>query len=353
MANIFRYLKKEHAKISNEMNSLDGLVFAWLSYFNYPEQFFLESETPLKNLTKDMILKKEFYKDASNPKKSRKLMLSIYHHPRYQDLTVSDFEAETDDNSSLQFGAVTAHINENLHIVSFRGTDPGFVGWEEDFLMSLEKPVAAQVRAKNYLERQMNKYQGEFILAGHSKGGNLALFSACHLESGIERLKGIYVYENPGFKIDLPHQKELHPIVKRFIPQSSIIGMFFFQPFGSDIVKSNLPFFLQHDPFSWMIKDKDFIKLRKRTRFSYRMDKAFNSWVDGLTIQEREKFTRLLFSLLKESKAKDFFDLINQIPKYGLEIRKVYKDLDVLDRLFLKKTAKELLNEYKRHNKIQ
>lgn len=351
MANLFQYLKKE-LSTKEDINELDGLVFAWLSYFNYPERLNQQEHFAIKELTEKEIKKKYFYKDASNPQASRKLMLMLRKDERFGSLILSDFEEKKNGEEDVQFGAVTAHLSPSLHVISFRGTDPSFIGWEEDFLMSLERPVKCQELALDYLNRMVDKFHGEFILCGHSKGGNMAIYALSNSKPSLTSIKEVYIYDNPGLTITLEDDYSDNIKIHRFVPQSSIIGTFFDQPYPSIVVKSGVFFFLQHDTFSWKIKKNSFVMLKDRTEFSYRVEKAFNEWVKSLSIEEREKFTRMLFGMLKDSKANDLLDLMKKFPKYGLEINRIYKSLTDEDRRFFKKVIRRFIDKYRLYRKI-
>ena len=59
----------------------------------------------------------------------------------------------------------------------YRGTDLNLVGWKEDFMLSYATPVPAQTAALAYLKKAAGYTEGPLFLVGHSKGGNLALYT--------------------------------------------------------------------------------------------------------------------------------------------------------------------------------
>ena len=88
-------------------------------------------------------------------------------------MRLHDYVNYVDEERIIQFSALTAEMEDGSTFVAFRGTDNTLVGWREDFHMSFETPVPAQVEALAYLRRQAERTERPLRVAGHSKGGNL------------------------------------------------------------------------------------------------------------------------------------------------------------------------------------
>jgi len=343
--NIFHYLNKQKDTFADtEINRPDWLVLSWFSYFNYPLEL-LDKPFKVCSLDRKEILKdKMFSLEASDGFNSRRLIKKLVRHNRYKDLVLSDFVRKTDISSTTQFACITIEINPNLHVIAYRGTDPSFVGWKEDFLLSYKKSIPSHQMALSYLETAMKKYQGDFVLVGHSKGGNVALFAYYQTsQENRARIKAVYAFDSPGFAFgfqDLPDYDNATLKVHKIVPKSSIIGMFFEKDPDLLIVDSSFVSIFQHDAFSWRIKGNDFKYKKRRTRQSKFIASRFNTWVESLSLEEKEKFTDLVFDLFYKTKANDFFTFLFQIPKYGPKLISLYKGLDLVDKLFLKRMVK-------------
>ena len=91
-------------------------------------------------------------------------------------------------------------LSLDTYLVVFRGTDDTLIGWKEDFHMTYMDHVPAQKRAASYLQHVMKEFpKGRFLVAGHSKGGNLATYACSYLpDSLFDRVDVIYSYDAPG-----------------------------------------------------------------------------------------------------------------------------------------------------------
>ena len=103
--------------------------------------------------------------------------------------------------------------------------------------------VPAQKRAASYLQHVMKEFpKGRFLVAGHSKGGNLATYACSYLPDPLfERVDAIYSYDAPGLNktiIETEGYQRTSPNIRRFVPQGSIVGMMLEVPEPTTIVKS-------------------------------------------------------------------------------------------------------------------
>ena len=107
--------------------------------------------------------------------------------PRYRNIQIFGFQSDLDLKLEKQFAAATFYIPEvNTYLVVFRGTDETIVGWKEDFNMSHQTQVPAQEAAREYLAKVMTEFDGQYIIAGHSKGANLAIKAASQLDKKLQ-----------------------------------------------------------------------------------------------------------------------------------------------------------------------
>ena len=133
------------------------------------------------------------------PAKRVKLLKLMASSRRYADVQLCGCKEDIDYLKERQFCATVIKVPGIKTFISFRGTDDNVVSWKEDFKMSYMSKIPAQKLACKYLEEALDNLSGSFILTGHSKGGNLAIYSAANINEAFrERIEGIYTYDAPG-----------------------------------------------------------------------------------------------------------------------------------------------------------
>ena len=230
--------------------------------------------------------------------------------PRFAALPVLGYENRVDPEKELQFAAMVFSLNESSHFVAFRGTDNTFVGWKEDFNMSFTTPVPAQLEAVRYLGRAARALSGELIPAGHSKGGNLAVYAAAYAPAKIQRrIREIYTNDAPGFESAVLHTDGYLAVsdrIRSFVPQSSVVGMLLGHEEDYTIIKSNQVSAWQHDLYSWEVMGRDLVQLDRITNSARFIDRTLKDWLVSLTREQREKFIDGIFYLLDQTNAENF-----------------------------------------------
>ena len=221
---------------------------------------------------------------------------------RYRDIAVLDQVNDVDPDRDIQFSALTMQVPDVGIVVAFRGTDATPVGWKEDFMMSYMSPVPAQAASIDYLQRVADHTDGPLYLAGHSKGGNLALYSAAHTTPEIQdRIRAIYSFDGPGLDdatIESEGYRRVEPLIHSFVPYGSIVGLLMnYHPIFR-VVQSNAHAIMQHDPFSWLLVGKRFLEEDSVSEGAQIMDHTIHEWLKTCTPEQREIFVTSIFSLL-------------------------------------------------------
>jgi hypothetical protein len=213
-----------------------------------------------------------------------------------------------------QFAAITFLLDSNAAFVAFRGTDYTLTGWKEDFNMTFQESVPAQRLAAQYVAEVSGRYPIPLYLGGHSKGGNLAVFSAVKADPEIrKRIRAIYNHDGPGFTdfiMNDPAYQQISHRISTIIPQSSVIGMLLEHREPYIVVKSKQIGLLQHDFYSWQLDGPAFIPMEEVTADSKFLDLTIKEWLSGLTNEERNEIVDTVFDLLSLGDAKSVFDLI-------------------------------------------
>ena len=270
---------------------------------------------------------------------------------RFKNIKLLNYVDEYDPDVQKQFAAMTYRLSLDTYLVVFRGTDDTLIGWKEDFHMTYMDHVPAQKRAASYLQNVMKEFpKGRFLVAGHSKGGNLATYACSYLpDSLFERVDAIYSYAAPGLNkaiIETEGYQRTSPYIRRFVPQGSIVGMMLEVPEPTTIVKSRaFGGFAQHDAFTWEIKDYSFVTVSETSPDSQQTDLTLKQWVRETSADERKKFFDTFFGIFLDAGITSINDLIDlkQLAK-AKEILQNAQDLDPTEREMLERLAKQLID---------
>ena len=290
------------------VNEVDGLILAQLSMLHWENSLEPGSSAPLRDLFDSM--NKPPVSVGFTVENDQKLLAMVTESTRFGEVIVSDFEHDSDEDAEKQFAAITLHLPDGAHYVSFRGTDSSIVGWKEDFNMAFSNPVPAQEAAADYLTRMADRYPGALWVGGHSKGGNLAMFAAANVDDAVRaRILGVYNNDGPGLsdRMDAPAlYARITGRLHSFVPQDSIVGLLLAHPDEFTVVRSNSISILQHDPYSWQVEGPRFVRMSGLNRDSARFDVAFRQWLSGVDEREREELVDTLFGILEATNAQSF-----------------------------------------------
>lgn len=270
---------------------------------------------------------------------------------RFKNVKLLNYVDEYDPDVQKQFAAMTYRLTMDVYLVVFRGTDDTLIGWKEDFHMTYMDHVPSQRRAASYLQHVMKEFpKGRFMVAGHSKGGNLAAYACSYLPDHlIEQVDAIYCYDAPGLNKSIikteGYQRIAH-LIYRFVPQGSIVGMMLEVPEPATIVKSRaFGGFAQHDAFTWMVEKDGFVTLDQTNPDSQQTDETLKQWVRETSADERKKFFDTFFGIFLDAGITSINDLGNL--KNFSKIKDIFQnaqDLDPTEREMLERLAKQLID---------
>ena len=270
---------------------------------------------------------------------------------RFKNIKLLNYVNEYDPDVQKQFAAMTYRLTMDVYLVVFRGTDDTLIGWKEDFHMTYMDHVPAQRRAASYLQNVMKEFpKGRFLVAGHSKGGNLATYACSYLPDQLsEQVHAIYCYDAPGLNKSIikteGYQRIAH-LIHRFVPQGSIVGMMLEVPEPTTIVKSRaFGGFAQHDAFTWMVEKDGFVTLDQTNPDSQQMVQTLKQWVQEVPDSQLKKFFDTFFGLFLDAGITSINDLMNL--KNFSKIKDIFQntqELDPTEREMLERLAKQLID---------
>lgn len=327
----------------NPVNEIDLAVLSWLSYLTLSDYQEINEENEF--LLKDVFCAEHFEKMLNTIKsrdESLQILTAAVASPRFRSIRITDYMEKLNDET--QFSAVTYHIADDIRYISFRGTDNSFIGWKEDLNLSLVESTIAQDMSVLYVNEAARKYDGNLILGGHSKGGNLAVYAGSQCMEK-DRISAIYSFDGPGFSEDEMNRegfREIKDKIIKIVPQSSLIGMLFENECEIKIVNARSVSLGQHNMLTWKISDGEFEYRDELTADSKVMYRALNGFMNSLSYDEREKMINTIFEILEETGVSDFEVLVDNMGDYAHVIIKKYASLDKETRKFLRGCVRKL-----------
>lgn len=267
---------------------------------------------------------------------------------RFGDAELFTFQNTIDEEREMQFAAVTFRLSDGTLFAAFRGTDDTIVGWKEDFNMTFMSHVPAQDEAARYLNRVARQYPGGIRTGGHSKGGNLAIWSVVHADPNVkQRVIRAYSNDGPGFDramLQSPEYRMMRNQCITFVPQSSLVGMLMEHDENYQIIRSAQTGLLQHDPFSWDVERNHYAYLTERSAFGEHSDAAMRLWINSMTPEEKQTLVRDLFEVLESTGAKTLTELAEGGLKYLGIMRKTITGYDKVRRKRMNKLLGRLIS---------
>ena len=312
MANIFDYLTgvQYDSFYDLPLNELDILALTELTYLSF-DNLLDESDNRLL----DVATRVPRDSNMLTNKERLQLLDQLSTHKRFKNSKLSNFVNDIDVELQKQFAAMTYRLNLDTYLIVFRGTDDSIIGWKEDFHMTYMKEIPAQKHALLYLEDFFKQYpKQKVIIAGHSKGGNLAVYAASQIQPDLqEKISAIYTFDAPGLQAHLTETtgyQDIIPKIQRFVPQGSVIGMMLEVPDTPIVVKSTaLGGIAQHNTFSWLTEGHHFVQLEAISSESLQIKDTLKEWVDSVPDEELELYFDLFFGTILESGINSINDL--------------------------------------------
>ena len=296
-------------------NEIDGLLATTVSYLDFhggrdPKGWTLEEMARIGLLQEG----------TSNSFASRKAAFEgMAAGERFRGCRIHHSIALTDEEIKMQFSALCMDLPDGTTCIAFRGTDNTIVGWQEDFNMCYTTKVPAQEAATIYLARaaELPELAGRPLrIAGHSKGGNLAVYAtACASAEIQDRIESNWAYDAPGMNREMAQDEGYLRIkgkVRSYVPQTSIIGMLmnYYDPYT--VVYSTATGISQHDPASWQVYGPRFETRPTVDQTAMVVRDTLHDWMENSTPEQRAGFVDAMFRFVGTTKATRVSDLTGE-----------------------------------------
>lgn len=344
---VIEYVQTEMRTFSEHpFHEVDSLILSLLSYIQLDQVLApLSTEQRSKPIRIQQLFRAEcfphYFDKQPDAIRNRKLLTACAASPRFRDIEVTFFSESFDVSAEKQFCAMTFLINADTAYLAFRGTDSTLIGWKEDFNMAFLSPVPSQEEALSYTKQVAKRFRGRLFLGGHSKGGNLAIYAAMKCPKSIQdRMIAIFSHDGPGFRDNVFSSEDYLRISHRIhktLPQSSLVGMLLEHPDNYAVVESTNIGILQHNPYSWVVRDGSFVKLESLTTGAEYMNRTLNDWLSDLSNEQREQFVDALYSVISTTNLSSLMELRDN---WQPELSALVENMKTMDD-----TTKRILNE--------
>ena len=284
------------------------------------------------------------------PAKRVKLLKLMASSRRYADVQFCGYKEDIDYLKERQFCATVIKIPGIKTFISFRGTDDNVISWKEDFKMSYMSKIPAQKLACKYLEEALDNLSGSFILTGHSKGGNLAIYSAANTNEAFRgRIEGIYTYDAPGVHtsvLESEGYKAIRSKVVAYVPEDTVVGALLEKDVETVVVKSKLFGVMQHVTYNWQIKGHDFYILKSRTTGSILFERALKQWMCNYSEEELKIICDVAFDLFADINVISFMDFKDEFYKKVSDLIKAATAIDEKNSKLVVEALSDLIKIY-------
>lgn len=316
MGNIFDYLtwRGDLTFTQDPPNAVDALIFSTLTYVYYGKK----AERPPEDAMTLRECAEEFFslddpEGRARSKKDTELLHCAAATARFGQTRLCLYQSRFLPEQETQFAAITFLLDDGSMFVAYRGTDNSLVGWKEDFNMTFQQTIPAQRLAQEYIRTAALAHTAPMRVAGHSKGGNLAVFAAARCSPTVRRrILTVYNNDGPGFTkymIGDPGYAAIVPRIRTYIPQSSVIGMLLEHEEPFIVIRSRSVGLMQHDPYSWEVEGPDFLPVQEVTESSQFLDATIKNWFSGMTNMERNQLVEVLYNLLTTGEVENATDI--------------------------------------------
>ncbi|WP_314913074.1 Mbeg1-like protein [Stomatobaculum longum] len=312
---LFDYLKwrNDVSLRAAPFNEIDNVLLSYLAYADFGELL----HEPKRRVSIETCFKRFCKKhDLANVRESKLfieraplLLEDMVCGARFRGTKVVHFREVFDKEKVQQFAALVFLLPDGTRYVSFRGTDSSITGWKEDFLMSITAETEGAKEAVSYLNDVAASVDGDFILGGHSKGGNFAMYAAAFCEDAVKgRIRKVYNNDGPGFREEIVRSaayRELLPKITNIVPQTSIIGRLLSNEAAHTVVKSTAAGIFQHDVTTWEVTKDKFVRAEPDA-FSDFVEKSLGTWLETMDDEARKSLVETVFSMIEMTEAETF-----------------------------------------------
>ena len=334
----YLYWRGDISTEQSPLNEIDNMIFAMISYIDFSpifKEFNLTEKYSMFDLEKKLY-KLGVFDDVEDlmdfDKECLSILQKVASSRRYSLIKVFGYYEYFKISKDTQFCAISYMLEDESIVVAFRGTDISLVGWKEDLAMSFCTKVGSQQKGLEYLNKISKVNNKPLYVTGHSKGGNVAIYSSIKSDKKIQdRIVKVYNFDGPGFNKKAVSKEEYENLgvqkIVTIVPQASVVGILLQheEPFEVAYSSKKTGIF-QHYPTTWEVERVGFSRLEGIRNESQYFDETIQKFLEGLSENDLEFFVDTIFNSLQAGGAITLKDLGKTRGKALTAIRKYYLD---------------------------
>lgn len=280
------------------------------------------------------------------PRDFTDLLIAMGRSIRYRDVRCFFRRHIFDEETEQQFDALSFLLPDGRLLVTIAGTDDTLLGWKEDLNLGCDVNIAGQFSAVKYLNELLAARDGNFLLCGYSKGGNLAVYAAAMCDAP-ERLERLYDYDGPGFPRAFLESEAFLAVADRCLliaPRFSAVSMMLENLPHYAVTRGTMRGLYQHYCNRWEVEGNRFRREEDFSAESKRFHAQFMQLLEETTVEERRLAIETTYRLAKCTGARTLTELWQDRLKYLHTLTHAYRELDKPTRA----TVAKLLRRFTR-----
>lgn len=252
--------------------------------------------------------------------------------PRFLRTRLTAYRYELAEGSvNEQWSALTFLFEDNSLYIAFAGTDDTIASWKENMDMALTDEIPSQSAAVRYVNEVAAAYPTyKLRIGGHSKGGNLALYSSAKCDPAVRaRIVTVYDNDGPGFSksfLEDAGYREVRDRVRNLLPEQSFVGLLLHRDLTPIVVKSDGKGLLQHDSFTWQVRRNSFILSDGLDGEALVIAGAVARWVSEMSDEETRTFVEAVYKVLVGTNSRTLTELSENKTALFASYRKLTKE---------------------------
>ena len=349
---------------TDPFNTVDNLLFSQLSYIDMTGIIGAQTGSGVSlpeavGRFFELHNGEELHLGAFIPDTYFEMLKKIGACPRFRDVRLTAYRYTLKEQNAgkekVQWTAETVLIDDRTMYISFAGTDDTLISWKEDLDMAVSEIVPSQEEASQYVKEVLGAFPGydRVMIGGHSKGGNLAVYSAAVLPKE-DRARVIRVFNNdgPGFtKAFLSGEgyREIKDRIVFLVPEYTVVGLMLETDLEPIVVRSTGKGAMQHDTFTWRVRGNRLDQAPGILKDALLLHETTVKWLEALSEEEKSAFIESFYNYLTGCEARTLTDLTEDTTWLLSSYRKIRPEERKALRETLRKYVRcrrEVMKEY-------